>query len=152
MNGSSTDRIEKSITLKVPRPRVWRALADPDEFGRWFGVVLEGPFVPGERVKGRITHKGYEHIQMEMTVERMEPERLFSFRWHPFAIEPAVDYSGEPTTLIVFSLEEVEGGTRLTVVESGFDAIPVARRALAFRMNDEGWAAQMLSIEKYVQS
>jgi uncharacterized protein YndB with AHSA1/START domain len=151
MNESPTDRIEKTIVLRASRARVWRALADAVEFGSWFGVVLDGPFIPGGTVSGKITHKGYEHLKWEITVERMEKERLFSFRWHPYAIEPSVDYSREPTTLIVFTLEDEEGGTRLRVVESGFDAIPLARRALAFRMNDQGWAVQMTSIENHVQ-
>jgi uncharacterized protein YndB with AHSA1/START domain len=146
----SIDRIEKSVVLKAPRSRVWRALSDAKEFGIWFGVKLEGAFTPGARVSGRITIPGYEHVTMDVTVERVEPEHLFSYRWHPYAIEPDVDYSGEPTTLVEFRLEEVEGGTRLTVVESGFDRIPEARRALAFRMNEGGWAAQIKNIERHV--
>ena len=146
----SSDRIEKNIVLRAPRSRVWRAIAGAEEFGAWFGVKLEGAFAPGARVKGRITIPGYEHVIMDVTVERIEPERLFSYRWHPYAIEPGVDYSGEPTTLVEFQLEEVVGGTRLTVVESGFDRIPLARRAEAFRMNDQGWAGQLKNIERHV--
>jgi uncharacterized protein YndB with AHSA1/START domain len=146
----STDRIEKNIVLRAPRSRVWRALASAEEFGAWFGVKLEGPFAPGARVKGRITVPGYEHVVMDITIERMDLERLFSYRWHPYAIEPGVDYSHEPTTLVEFRLDEVADGTRLTVVESGFDRIPAARRAEAFRMNDQGWAEQMKNIEKHV--
>jgi uncharacterized protein YndB with AHSA1/START domain len=147
-----TDRIEKSVVLRAPRSRVWRAITNAGEFGSWFGARLEGDFAPGARVKGRITIPGYEHVVMDVTVERVEPERLFSYRWHPYAIEPGVDYSGEPTTLVEFRLEEVTGGTRLTVTESGFDRIPAARRAEAFRMNDQGWAGQLKNIERHVGS
>jgi uncharacterized protein YndB with AHSA1/START domain len=146
----STDRIEKSIVLRAPRSRVWRAIASADEFGAWFGVKLEGAFAAGARVKGRITSPGYEHVILDITVERIDPERLFSYRWHPHAVEPGVDYSSEPTTLVEFHLDEVAGGTRLRVVESGFDRIPLARRAEAFRMNDQGWAAQLKNIERHV--
>ena len=120
----NTDRIEKEILLRAPKSRVWRALTDAEEFGAWFRVELEGPFVPGQRTKGRITYPGYEHLMMEVLVERMDPEELFSFRWHPYAVDPEVDYSSEPMTLVVFWLEEVPGGTRLKVVESGFDTHP----------------------------
>lgn len=147
---TSTDRIEKKVLLRAPRARVWQALADPEAFGQWFGVKLAGSFAPGARVGGQITHEGYEHLPFEITVERMEPERLLSWRWHPHAIEPGVDYAAEPTTLVVFELDDVEGGTLLTVVESGFDGIPLARRAEAYRGNDEGWALQMQAIERYV--
>jgi uncharacterized protein YndB with AHSA1/START domain len=147
---STTDRIEKNVLLRAPRARVWRALTDPEEFGRWFGVILAGPLKPGATVTGKITHKGYEDAPFELTVEKMEAERLFSFRWHPYAHDPKVDYSKEPTTLVTFELKEAEGGVLLTVVESGFDAIPLARRAEAYRMNDEGWESQMKSIETYV--
>src|SRR5437773_3402290 len=132
----STDRIEKKVVLRAPRSRVWRAIADAQEFGAWFGVRLEGAFAPGERLKGQITVPGYEHVTMDITVERVDPERLFSYRWHPYAVDPGVDHSAEPTTLVEFRLEEVAGGTELSVVESGFDRIPVARRAEAFRMNE----------------
>jgi uncharacterized protein YndB with AHSA1/START domain len=147
---TSTDRIEKKIVLRASRSRVWRAITDAEEFGAWFGVKLEGSFASGARVRGRITVPGYEHVIMEVTIERIEPERLFSYRWHPYAVDPAVDYSGEPTTLVEFRLEEVSGGTQLTVIESGFDRIPAARRAEAFRMNDRGWAEQFKRIERYV--
>ena len=146
----TTDHIEKKIVLRAPRSRVWHAIADAEQFGAWFGARLEGEFAPGARVKGRITSPGYEHVTMEMTVERVDPERLFSYRWHPYAVEPGVDYSNEPTTLVEFRLDEVAGGTELTVVESGFDRIPVTRRADALRMNDAGWAEQIKSIERYV--
>jgi uncharacterized protein YndB with AHSA1/START domain len=146
----STDRIEKSIFLRAPRSRVWRAITNAEEFGAWFGVKLEGAFAPGARVSGRITTPGYEHLIMDIAIERVDPERLFSYRWHPYAIEPGVDYSGEPTTLVEFRLEDAPGGTRLTVIESGFDRIPVSRRAEAFRMNDQGWAEQLKNIERHV--
>jgi len=150
MSVTSTDRIEKSVVLRAPRARVWEALTDARAFGRWFGVELAGPFAPGARVTGRITHKGYEHLPFEITVERMEPERLLSWRWHPNAVDPGVDYSDEPTTLVVFELTDVAEGTQLDVVESGFDGVPLSRRATAYRGNDEGWAQQMVAIERYL--
>ncbi len=146
----STDRIEKSLVLRAPQSRVWRALANSDEFGAWFGVKVEGEFAPGASVVGRITTPGYEHLSMELFVEQIEPESLFSYRWHPYAIDPEVDYTSEPTTLVEFRLEEVGDGTRLTVVESGFDQIPAGRRAEAFRMNEHGWAAQVENIARHV--
>src|SRR5262249_5250593 len=122
------DRIEKKIVLGAPRARVWRAVADAREFGAWFGVVLEGPFTPGARVRGKIVKPpGYEHATCEVTVERGEPERLLSFRWRPYAIDPKVDYSAEPMTLVELRLQEVPEGTLLTLTESGFDGIPLAR-------------------------
>ena len=145
-----TDRIEKEIVMKAPRARVWRALTDAAEFGKWFGAEMKDGFAPGARARGRITHPGYEHLTLEMTVERMEPERLFSWRWHPYAVDPAQDYSREPTTLVECELSDVPGGTRLRIVESGFDQIPVARRAEAYRMNEGGWAQQVQSIAKYL--
>jgi len=148
---SSTDRIERSIVLKAPRSRVWRALSNAEEFGDWFGVALKGKtFAAGQRVQAQITHPGYEHIVWDVLIDRMEPERLLSWRWHPAAIEPSVDYSKEPTTLVVFELKEVEGGTLLSVVESGFDSIPPSRRLDAFRMNSDGWDEQMKNIQKHV--
>ena len=144
------DRIEKRAVLRATRARVWRALTDAGEFGKWFGVSLEGPFTEGATVRGRITHPGYEHLTMEVVVERMEPERYFSFRWHPGAIDPKIDYSQEPKTLVEFRLEEAAEGTILTIVESGFDRIPLARRAEAFRLNDGGWTEQLRNIERHV--
>ncbi len=146
----STDRIEKDIVLRAPRSRVWRAIASADEFSAWFGVALEGTFTPGAHLSGPLTIPGYEQVTMSVTVQQVEPEHLLSYRWHPYAIEPNVDYEGEPTTLVEFHLDEVAGGTRLTVVESGFDAIPLERRAMAFRMNDQGWAEQMTNLARYV--
>jgi len=147
---SSTDRIEKQIRLSASRARVWRALTDPREFGRWFGVELSGTVAPGAKLRGPITHPGYEHLTFEATVETVEQETRFSFWWHPYAIELGVDYSSEPMTLVLFTLEEVEGGTLLKVVESGFDDIPAARRAKAFEMNSNGWAIQMENIKKHL--
>jgi uncharacterized protein YndB with AHSA1/START domain len=149
-NWTSTDRLEKRVTLRVPRSRVWRALTNAEEFGAWFGAKLEGEFAEGATVRGRITIKGYEHVQMEMLVERLQPERLVSYRWHPYAVDATVDYSAEPTTLVEFHLEEAEAGTLLTIVESGFDRLPASRRAEAFRMNDAGWTGQAKNIERYV--
>jgi uncharacterized protein YndB with AHSA1/START domain len=157
------DRIEKKIMLKAPLARVWRALSDSTEFGTWFGVKFEGPFLAGTRLRGVIRpttvdaevakhQKPYEGTPFEIIVERLEPERLFSFRWHPYSVEPGVDYAAEPTTLVVFSLEEVAGGIMLTLTESGFDAIPLERRAKAFSANDGGWTMQMKLIERYVGS
>ena len=150
MSPSDTDRIEREILIRAPRSRVWRALTTPAEFGRWFRVTVDGSFAPGARVRGKVTYPGYEHVTWDITIDRMEPERLFSWRWHPYAVEPGVDYSAEPATLVVFELDEVPGGTRLRVVESGFDDVPLARRALAYRMNSEGWTEQMKNIERHV--
>jgi uncharacterized protein YndB with AHSA1/START domain len=146
----STDRIEKKIVLRASRSRVWRAIADAGEFGTWFRMKLEGEFAEGATIRGRLTHPGYEHVTLDLRVERIEPERYFSYRWHPYAIDPAVDYSAEPTTLVEFTLEDTEGGTVVTIVESGFDRIPLARRPEAFRMNDQGWAGQIKNLERYV--
>ena len=148
---TDSNRIEKKILLRAPKARVWRALTNADEFGTWFRVKLEGPFEVGRAVTGRITHPGYEHVVMEVTVERIDPETVFSYRWHPYAIDPNVDYSKEPTTLVEFRLEETAGGTMLTLVESGFDQIPAGRRAEAFRMNADGWSAQMENIRRHVE-
>lgn len=145
-----TDRIEKKVLLRAPRTRVWRAITDAREFGEWFGVQFTGEFAPGATCLGRITIKEYAHLTLEIRIERMDPERLFSYQWHPYAVEPGVDYSAEPMTRVAFELEEVPGGTMLTIVESGFDRIPLARRARAYRMNNEGWAQQITSIERYV--
>jgi Uncharacterized conserved protein len=144
------DRIEKQIELKAPISKVWRALTDHREFGEWFRVKLEGPFVPGQVSRGQITYPGYEHLKWEATVQKMEPEKLFSFTWHPYAVDPKTDYSNEPPTLVEFTLQKTANGTLLTVTESGFDKIPSGRRLEAFRMNDGGWAEQMKNIEKHV--
>jgi len=147
---SDTDRIEKTIVLRAPRTRVWRALTDAEQFGSWFRAKLETPFAVGKRATGRITHPGFEHLKFEVDVERMDAEQLFSFRWHPYAIDSKVDYSKEPSTLVEFRLEEVAEGTRLTVVESGFDRLPPERRDEAFRMNSAGWAEQMENVRRHV--
>jgi uncharacterized protein YndB with AHSA1/START domain len=147
---TSTDRIEKQVILDAPRSRVWRALTDVSQFNAWFGVSLTKPFEPGAEVSGAIDIKGYEHVTMRIWIEMMDPERFFSFRWHPYAVEPGVDYSVEPTTLVAFTLEDAHEGTKLTIVESGFDAIPASRRAKAFSMNDKGWTGQAANIRKFV--
>jgi uncharacterized protein YndB with AHSA1/START domain len=158
---TDTERIEKKVLLRAPRERVWRAISDSKQFGSWFGVEFKGPFVAGTRMTGKIvpttvdaevarSQKPYEGIVFEFSVDRIEPMRLFSFRWHPGAMDAAIDYSKEPTTLVVFELEEVSGGTMLTVTESGFDRIPLERRAKAFASNEQGWTAQMTLIEKYL--
>jgi len=144
-------RIEKHIELRAPRSRVWRALTNSEEFGAWFGAQLKGPFEPKSAVSGPITIEGFEHLTLHLKVERIEPESYFSYRWHPYAVDPNVDYSSEPTTLVEFRLEDaVGGGTALTVIESGFEHIPLERRAKAFEMNDGGWAAQMENIARHV--
>ena len=150
MKKSSTDRIEKRIELNAPIARVWRALTDYKEFGEWFRVKLENPFVPGQLTRGSITHPGYEHLKFEVAVKSMEPERYFAFTWHPFAIDPAQDYSKETPTLVEFTLEPMAGGTRLRVVESGFDRLPAHRRDTAFRSNEGGWEIQMQNIAQYL--
>lgn len=144
------DRIEKRIELKAPPARVWRALTDYREFGSWFGVRMEQPFLPGRPAAGQITYPGYEHLRMQVIVQRMESERLFSFTWHPYAVDPQVDYSQETPTLVEFHLEEIEGGTRLTVIESGFAKLPPHRYGDALRMNDSGWAEQLKNIAGHV--
>ena len=157
----NTDRIEKRIVLRAPLERVWRAISDAGQFGSWFGVAFDGPFVAGARLTGKIVpttvdaevakqQKPYAGMAFEFFVERIEPMRTIEFRWHPFAVEPGVDYSGEPTTRIVFELQPVSDGVLLTVTESGFDQIPLARRAKAFTANDGGWAMQMKLIENYL--
>jgi len=144
------NQIKKQIELRAPISRVWRALTDYREFGEWFRVKLEGPFVPGQPARGRITYPGYENLEFEIRVQKMEPERLFSYTWHPYAVDPKADYSAETPTLVEFKLEEIEGGTLLTVVESGFDKIPANRRAEAFRMNEGGWTIQVENIERHL--
>ncbi len=129
---------------------MWRALTNAAEFGEWFGVKLTSPFAQGAPVRGQITYPGYEHLTLEMIVERIEPEHYFAYRWHPHAVDPKADYSQEPTTLVEFRLEETAGGTLLTITESGFDRIPLARRAEAFRSNDGGWTQQAANIERHV--
>lgn len=147
---ASTDRIEKVVALRAPRSRAWRAIANAEEFGKWFGMKLDGAFAEGGVIQGRVTHPGYEHVVVEMLIERIDPERYFSYRWHPNAIDDSVDYSAEPTTLVEFVLEEADGGTSVTIIESGFDRIPSARRGEAFRMNDRGWSGQIKNLAQHV--
>lgn len=145
-----SDRIEKTIELKAPISRVWRALTDHREFGEWFRVKIDGPFKPGQVSTGRVTYPGYEHLKWEAVVQKMEPEKLFSLTWHPAAVDTKRDYSKEPQTVVEFRLEKSGSDTRLILTESGFDKIPSERRLEAFRMNDGGWEIQMKNIENYV--
>lgn len=149
---SSTDRIEKRVRLKAPQTRVWRAIADSTEFGTWFQMRFGEPFVVGRTVRGQILVPGYEHLTAEFQIVGIEPEHYFAYRWHPYAVDPKVDYSSEPTTLVEFRLEAAGDETVLTVVESGFDRIPVGRRAEAFRMNDGGWTSQVKNIARHVET
>jgi len=147
---SSANSIEKRIELKAPVSRVWRALTDYREFGQWFQAKLEGPFVAGRVTKGQMTHPGYEHVKLDLTIKEMQPERLFSYTWHPYNVDPNVDYSKETPTVVEFRLEKIAIGTLLVVTESGFENIPAQRRAEALRRNDSGWAGQLRNIEKHV--
>lgn len=147
---NETDKIEKRIELKAPVARVWRALTNHREFSEWFRVDLKDPFVPGQVARGQITYPGYEHLTFEAVVQKMEPERLFSLTWHPYAIDPKKDYSKEPSTFVEFQLEKTAAGTLLTVTESGFSKLPADRRDEAFRMNDGGWSEQLKNIERHV--
>jgi uncharacterized protein YndB with AHSA1/START domain len=158
---SSTDKIEKEVFLRARQERVWRALSDAAEFGRWFGLALDGNFEAGARLTGEIKpttvdavvaerQRSHAGLRVTFFVERVEPMHLLSYRWHPFAIDPNVDYSNEPTTLVTFTLEATADGTILRIVESGFDAIPIERRAAAFDANEEGWAVQLRLVEKYL--
>ena len=144
------DRIEKRVELKASVSRVWRALTDYREFGEWFRVKLDGPFVPGQISRGHIAYPGYEHLKWEVVVQKMEPERVFSFTWHPYGIDSKIDYSKETPSLVEFRLEKTTSGTLLLLTESGFDKIPADRRLEAFRMNDGGWTEQMKNIESHV--
>ena len=145
------DRIEKTIDLNASVERVWRALTDPAEFGEWFRVKIDTPFTPGQLARGHILHPGYEHLVWEVRIQTMDRPRRFSFTWHPYGIDPKVDYSVETPTLVEFQLEPTPTGTRLMVTESGFDAIPAHRRDEAMRMNDGGWAQQVLNIKAHVE-
>jgi uncharacterized protein YndB with AHSA1/START domain len=159
--GSQTDRIHKTVVLKATLERVWRAISDAEEFGSWFGVRFDGPFSVGRHLIGTIvptkadpevakTQEPYAGSRFEVTIDQIEPLKHFSFRWHPFAVDPAVDYSAEPTTRVVFEIESVPGGTRLSITELGFDGIPLGRRAKAFEMNEGGWTAQLVLVEKHL--
>jgi len=170
---TTTDKIEKQVTLKAPLARVWRAIANAEEFGRWFGFTLQGAFTPGKTLRGTFDRKLDEQELMAhqksigvtasrvkipagdfvfCTVERVEPERYFSFRWIPYGIDAEADLENEPTTLVEFQLEPVAEGTRLTIVESGFDRVPLHRRERAFRMNEGGWAGQAGRLQKYLDA
>ncbi|KVG31142.1 SRPBCC family protein [Burkholderia diffusa] len=157
----STDRIEKQALLAAPLARVWEAVSNAGEFGTWFGVTFDGPFVAGRPLFGRITptrvdddvakaQEPYAGTVFEIVVDRIEPQQRFSFRWHPFAIDPNFDYASEPMTLVTFDLAEGNGGTLLTISETGFDQLIEARREKAREMNDHGWAAQITLITKYL--
>jgi uncharacterized protein YndB with AHSA1/START domain len=159
--GSQTDRIEKRVLLRAPQERVWSAISDAKQFGSWFGVEFDGEFAAGRHLSGKIVptkvdekvakmQEPHSGMACDIAVERVEPMRLLSFRWHPYAIEPDADYSTEPTTLVTFELQPVAQGTMLTITESGFDSIPLARRAEAFASNEEGWSIQTTLIEKYL--
>lgn len=145
--------IERSIVINAPRDRVWRALSNAEDFGTWFGASLEGQtFAPGQRVRGPMSGAcGHENVWFDVVIERIEPQDLFSYRWHPYAVEPSVDYSREEPTLVTFTLKDAPGnGTLLTVVESGFDKVPPHRRLEAFRMNGRGWEGQLNNIVRHV--
>ena len=147
---TTTDRIEKLVILDAPRSRVWQAIADVRQFNEWFGVSLSGPFIAGVPAVGKMRSPKYAHLTITLWVESIEPEHFFSFRWHPYAIQEGVDYAAEPTTLVSFTLEDAAGGTRLTIIESGFGAIPESRRAKAFSSNSGGWAGQAENIRKFL--
>ena len=148
---SSTDRIQKQTTLRATPARVWRALSTASEFGAWFGATLRTEFAPGATIEGSVTFRG-QQLAITFQIERMEPERLLAFRWHPFAIDPGVDSTRAPTTLVELALAAAPGGTLLTVTESGFDQLPLARRAQAFEMNSGGWAKQLENIARHVHA
>lgn len=148
---TGTDRIEKRFEVKAPLAKVWRAISDATEFQAWFRLKLDGAFAEGRTVKGNVSVPGYEHFKVELQVVRIEPQRYFAYRWHPYPADPKVDYSKEPTTLVEFTLEETPAGVAVTIVESGFDQLPVSRRAEAFRMNEGGWKGQTENLRKYVE-
>jgi uncharacterized protein YndB with AHSA1/START domain len=150
MKTSSTDRIQKDVTLSAAPSRVWRAISDAGEFGQWFGVVLEGQFRAGETIRGRITCPGCEHMILRARVERMEPEHTFAMRWCPYALDPDKDYADEPTTLVEFRLAPAGAGTHLSITESGFDALPAEHRSECFIRNEGGWTEQVASIARHV--
>lgn len=148
---TSTDRIERSIHIKAPRSRVWRALSNAEEYGHWFGANLKGQtFAPGQHVRGPMDAScGHDNVIFDALIERVEPEHLLSYRWHPYAVDQAIDYSIEQRTLVTFTLKDAAEGTLLTVVESGFDQVPPGRRLEAFRMNSAGWEAQLKNIDRH---
>ncbi|MBA3721417.1 MAG: SRPBCC family protein [Parachlamydiaceae bacterium] len=145
------DIIEKRIELNAPISKVWKALTDYKQFGEWFCVNVEKPFTPGHIVRGQLTYPGYENYPWEVVVQKIEPEYLFSFTWHPYAIDIKRDYSKEKSTLVEFRLQKIEKGSLLVITESGFDKIPTERQLVAFRMNEDGWNEQIKNIERYVE-
>ncbi len=147
---SSTDRIDTRIEVKAPRARVWRAISDAKEFGTWFGIALDGAFTPGATVRGVMTRPNGEKLIANFAVDQIQPEHYFSYRWRPYAFDPAIDYSAEPMTLVEFRLEEIAGGTAIHISESGFDGIPLFRRAEAFGKHTEGWNSQSRKLAQYV--
>ena len=144
------NKIEKQIEIAAPMARVWRALTDYREFGEWFQVTLENPFVVGQTVGGQLTFPGYEHVRMEVVVKAIEPEHYFAYSWHPNAVDPKVDYSKETPTLVEFRLTKTATGTLVTVTESGFEHLPHARREIALLRNAAGWQQQLGSLKAYV--
>jgi uncharacterized protein YndB with AHSA1/START domain len=146
----TTDRIEKTTVLRAPQTRVWRALTDHTQFAAWFGIRFDEPFAVGRTIKGQVTSRGYEHVILDMAIERMDPEEHFAYRWHPHAVDANIDYSAEPMTLVEFRLKSVPEGTELTIVESGFDRIPAHRRDEAYRLNDGGWTSQIENLRRHV--
>jgi uncharacterized protein YndB with AHSA1/START domain len=151
---SDTDRIERSVVINAPRDRVWRALANAEEFGTWFGADLKGQtFAPGQRVRGLNTGCGHEDVWFDVVIDRIEPQDLFSYRWHPFTSDPGADYTQEEPTLVTFTLKDApDNSTLLTVVESGFDKIPPQRRLEAFPLHTQGWEVQLNNIAKHVSA
>lgn len=156
-----TDRIEKKVLLKASRERVWRAITEAEQFGTWFGVEFEGDFVAGRLLKCKVAttkvdaeiakqQEAYAGVEFVILVDRIEPMRLFSFRWHPYELEPGSDDTQAPMTLVTFELEDAAGGTLLTITESGFDAVPLDKRAQAFTSNEQGWNTQSRLIEQYL--
>lgn len=150
MTGQETDRIHKEITLRATRSRVWRALTDAEEFGEWFGVRFEGAFRVGETISGVLTKYEMAGVSFDMRIERMDAETYFAFRWHPYDVGPGADFDSEPTTLVEMRIEDVDGGTVLTLVESGFDSIPADRRVECFGRNEGGWKIQMENIRHHI--
>ena len=147
---SATNEIRKHLLIQAPQSRVWRAITDSEEFGAWFKVRLESPFVVGQTTSGQITYKGWEHVRFTLLTEALEPETRFAYRWHPYAVDMKKDYSSEPMTLVEFLLQPQDGGMLLTVVESGFDKLPPERIAEAFRMNERGWEEQLANVQAHV--
>lgn len=152
MPAVSTDRIEQQLQIRAPRSKVWKALTDLGQFQQWFGATLAGSFAVGKNAKGHVNAKGWEHVQIDIDVVKLEPEGYFAYRWRPFAVEADRDYSKEPKTLVEFKLDEVDGGTRVTVIESGFEKLFADRKDEAFRMHEGGWDGQLKNIAKYVEA